>query len=56
MYLATLPLNSKSYEEWKKEIIKEQLSNSNNISLTKKEIETAKNKAENILSNFNPYK
>lgn len=56
MYLATLPYNEKSYEVWKKELQQEWSSNSNNISLTKKEIETAKNKAEHILSNFNPYK
>lgn len=56
MYLSTLPYNDKSYEEWKKELQQGQPSNSNNVSLTTKELETAKYKAENILSNFNPYK
>lgn len=55
MYLATLPMNDKSFDDWRREAQKGQPTNSSN-SLTKSEIEVAKNKAENILSNFNPYK
>lgn len=55
MYLATLPMNDKSFEEWRREALKGRPTNSNN-SLSKKEVEVAKNKAENMLCNFNPYK
>lgn len=54
MYLATLPLNDKTYEKWKKELQQGIMENSDNISLNKNEIEAAKKNAENILNNFNP--
>ena len=55
LYLATIPLNDKSYEDWKKENVK------NNKTSVEKEItteyvETAIKKSQNILSNFNPLK
>lgn len=55
MYLATVPMNDKSYDDWRKEM-REGTPTSNDVSLTRKEVETSINKAEKILSNFNPYK
>lgn len=54
LYLATLPLNEKTYECWRKEMEKEISTKPTNSSLTKKEIEASINKAQNILDNFNP--
>lgn len=54
MYLATLPLNEQSFDEWRKGSTKNISTQPKDI--TKEYIETAKNKAQNILSNFNPLK
>ncbi len=54
MYLATLPLNEQSYDDWRKASTKESASLSDIY--TKEYVETAKNKAQNILDNFNPLK
>ena len=55
MYLATLPLNDKSYDEWKKQSTKGNKATSTD-EITKEYVETAIEKSKNILSNFNPLK
>lgn len=54
MYLATLPLNEMSYEDWKKASLNN--SSKKEKSLSKKEVETTVNKSQQILSNFKPLK
>lgn len=57
MYLATLPLNEKSYDEWKKESLKgSDLSINKSEELSVEYVETAIKKSQDILSNFNPLK
>lgn len=57
MYLATLPLNEKSYEDWKNELKYGSNKNLGHVKeLSKNEIETAVKNANSILSNFNPLK
>lgn len=55
LYLATLPLNEKSYEDWRKDMKKGSSDQTNN-SVTKTDVETAINQSKSILSNFNPLK
>ncbi len=50
MYLATLPLNDKSYDEWRKE--SEKVNNENSI--TKDEARNIAQNSQNILSGFKP--
>ena len=51
MYLATLPLNEKSYDEWRKEGEKVK---SENSTITKDEAENIAQNSQNILSGFKP--
>lgn len=55
MYLATAMVNSKSFNEWKEELLKSDIKK-NTIKMTKREIDAELEKAENILQNFKPPK
>lgn len=56
LYLATLPLNDKSFEDWKKESSKGSYSYSNNvdIEISKSDVDTIIKNSQNILSGFKP--
>ena len=54
MYLATLPLNDKSYQDWKKEMQGTSLSKNDSSDLTKEEVDTIVEKSKDILSGFKP--
>lgn len=53
MYLATLPLNEKSYTEWKKDVTGNKQA-SNNTNFTKENADTVIQNSQNILSGFKP--
>lgn len=53
LYLATLPLNDKSYEDWKKESQGNKISN-NNSNYSKDDVDTIVKNSQNILSGFKP--
>lgn len=52
MYLATLPLNDKSYVDWKKE--SQGMKNTENTNLTNEDLDTIVENSRNILSGFKP--
>lgn len=53
LYLATLPLNDKSYDEWKKEC-QGNSKNNETTNLSKDEIDTVIKNSQDILSGFKP--
>ena len=53
MYLSTLPLNDKSYNDWKKEV-KGGTSTSNDTNFTKEDADTVIKNSQDILSGFKP--
>ena len=54
LYLATLPLNEKPYEEWKKESQKSSNKTGSNILTSKIDAEETIKKSKDILSGFKP--
>ncbi len=56
MYLHTLPYNEQTFEDWKKEIIKDDIENNINSTMTEKEYDATIKKSKDILKSFKPPK